>query len=359
MFRKQAMPNSRRNSLLRVSLFFLTVFLSTQCLCRDKSSFAKHFKLDHSDFKKDLKMLTAEPHPFGSGYQKTLALYLKNRLKTDGVEAWYSTFSSTVPVDLQLASSPPEASDSLMNVARSIEGHNVFGYVGSSSKKSGDQCLYILGSHYDTKVVPGIEYVGANDGGSSSVLLLQLMKFIKMNPLECAVVGVWFDGEESVLWDWDAGEKSHPLRSVDNTYGSRYFVEKVLQDCSESGDTCWVSPQKKPYPVKAFVLLDMVGSKNLRISLDSNSNDFLRGYLLRSAHVLGYSDFIDDSLIPISDDHIPFIRRGIPAINIIDFNNLDFWHSPGDVFEQVSPESLQISGRIALQVLHYLDQNHK
>lgn len=338
-------PYKKNRLAIFCFISFVAVFC-TQCLCSQKHSFAQNFRIDTEVFKDDLSFLTAQAHPFGSDRQKEISDYIVDRLSKDSVQSWAQPFSSFVPVDLK------NAGHSTMGLAKTLEGQNVLGFVRPKSEGS-KECLYILGSHYDTKIVPGIDYVGANDSGSSSVLLLQLMRYIQKNPLKCGVLAIWFDGEESVLWGWDDGKTKHPMKTTDNTYGSRHFVDEKLQKCS-SGQ-CWTDPSGKQYFVSSMVLLDMVGSKNLSISLDSNSDQRLQSYLLKSAKDLGRSSLVSEGSMPISDDHLPFIKKQIPALNIIDFNNIDFWHAPGDVFEQVSADSLQTAGRLALQVLSYID----
>jgi len=209
-----------------------------------------------------------------------------------------------------------------------IEGANVF--AKRQGAKPGE--IWIC-SHYDTFDKPG--FVGANDGGSSTVLLLELARQLQgEQPLNgMSIVLCWFDGEEAfppVPWDDD----------VNSTFGSR-FVANAKNDDGTLKD------------IKAFVLLDMVGDKQLGLVKDSTSHGALKKIFEQSAQQLGDSNiFVGQK--KVSDDHIHFRKLGVPTIDIIDFNfgpANSYWHTTKDVLENTSPESLGRIGRLVLVAL--------
>ena len=156
---------------------------------------------------------------------------------------------------------------------------------------------------------------------------------------------------------WNRAERA-PYGQQDNTYGSRYFVSE-LRVCGEQGKSqrsakqrvalCMQSKMQKP--VKELLLLDMLGSPDLKISLDRLSSDSLIKRLQKVAADLGYKRYLDDSYTFVEDDHIPFRKAGIDAIDIIDFNNLDYWHKPGDEVANLSLDSMEIAGRIVAKMV--------
>jgi glutaminyl-peptide cyclotransferase len=209
-----------------------------------------------------------------------------------------------------------------------IEGANVF------ARRQGTNPGEIwICSHYDTFDKPG--FVGANDGGSSTVLLLELARQLQgEQPLNgMSIVLCWFDGEESfppVPWNDD----------VNSTFGSR-FVANSKNDDGTLKD------------IKAFVLLDMVGDKQLGLVKDSTSHGALKKIFEQSSQQLGDGNiFVGQK--KVSDDHIHFRKLGVPTIDIIDFNfgpANSYWHTNKDVLENTSAESLGRIGRLVLVAL--------
>ena len=218
--------------------------------------------------------------------------------------------------------------------------------------KENSSCIVLLGSHYDTKLIPGIRYVGANDSASSSALLMELARYLRSKSWkgECDLGIVWFDGEESILWDWSMGKRSHPARIQDNTYGSRHFVEK-LQNCSKLGKKgkC-LQKEYGQQQVIALILLDMVGHKNFKITRDRHSTTSLIQVLENVLNDLGQSKLFLKFSKPIEDDHIPFLRAGIASLNIIDFENIEYWHKDGDDVNKLSLDNIELAGELALKV---------
>jgi len=185
----------------------------------------------------------------------------------------------------------------------------------------------LITGHYDTKLMPNQRFVGASDGGSSAAMLIELARVLKDRTHELTYEIVWFDGEEAFV-DW---------QGLDHTYGSRYYVQAATKAKAISS-------------IKAMILLDMVGDKDLQIRRDRNSTGWLNDLVWAAARRVGRDEqFIDFDTV-IEDDHLPFIEAGVPAIDLID---LDYpaWHTPDDDLEHVSAASLQAVGDVVLAAL--------
>lgn len=189
----------------------------------------------------------------------------------------------------------------------------------------------LIASHYDTKVFSTITFLGANDGASSTGALLELARVLALNPdLAQRVDLVFFDGEEAV----------QQFSETDGLYGSRYFASALR----ESG-------QASQYGFG--IVWDMIGDKNLNITLPIDSPKQLTRAVLESAQTLGVRSafgLLDRALL---DDHVPLQQIAhIPCLDIIDFD-YPAWHTADDTLEQISPASLQTVGQVTL---HYLYQ---
>jgi glutaminyl-peptide cyclotransferase len=190
----------------------------------------------------------------------------------------------------------------------------------------------ILASHFDTKLFEEFRFVGANDGASSTAALLELARVLESRPRPYTLELVFFDGEEAFV-EWTA---------TDSTYGSRHYV----QEARLSGTLA---------SIKALILLDMIGDKDLNIRREENSTPWLTDIIWNAAHRLGYRrQFLNES-IPVEDDHLPFLQAGVPAVDIID---LDYaaWHTADDTLDQVSAESVKIVGDVVLAALPEIEQ---
>ncbi len=288
--------------------------------------------------RRDLAVIAAQPHPFGSQRQVEIALHLSSRSKDMGFEPYTQTFSALTP-DPMLRLHPENKLAS-----RKVTGQNVWAKTPSLAK---DRCVVLIGSHYDSKDIDGIKFVGANDGGSSSVVLLQIlaaMKGLPQNKEGCDVWGVWFDGEESVLSQWDDAETMNLETNPDNTYGSRHVADS-LRPC---GKGLCLPEALGGHPLRALVLLDLVGAPGVTFTQDANSDPALRDLFADTAKQLGLSDRLSSGrTLPIGDDHIPFRDRGLPVINLIDFEHLEAWHRVNDTPSYVNDQSLAIAWRLA------------
>jgi Zn-dependent M28 family amino/carboxypeptidase len=257
------------------------------------------------------------PRPIGSGNHRKVEDYITSHLKGDAVEN--DTFTADTP----------EGKFPVHNIIAKFPG-----------TKDG---IIVIASHYDTNYpLRNTSYVGANDGGSSSALLLEFANQLRGKTREgYSVWLVWDDAEEGIKSD------SEVAFLDDSLYGIRHLAEKWEAD----------GTLKK---VKAFLLADMVGDADLNIDRDTNSTPWLEDVVYEAATRLGYqSHFFARTLPGVSDDHIPFIKRGVPSADLIDFNygyNDVFWHTPQDTVDKLSPKSLEIVGGTMLETVGILDK---
>ena len=190
-----------------------------------------------------------------------------------------------------------------------------------------------LDSHFDTKLFRDIRFVGASDGASSTAALLELGRALRGRQNAFTIELLFFDGEEAVV-EWS--------RNNDNTYGSRHYVQAAQQAGTLR-------------TLQALVLLDMIGDRNLVIRRDANSTPWLVDIVWSTAARLGHRGIFSNELTSIDDDHVPFLRAGIPAVDIID---LDYpaWHTADDTLENVSQKSLQVVGDVVLAALPEIEK---
>ena len=207
-------------------------------------------------------------------------------------------------------------------------------------KKDG---VIVLGTHYETNYpLRNIGFVGANDGGSTTGLLMaigdQLREEVtRRKQLEgYSVWLVFFDGEEAIK-SWSES---------DSTYGSRHLAARWGRD----------GTLKR---IKAFMLADMIGDKDLDIQRESNSTDWLVGLVRQAAKKFGYERYFFQVDEVVEDDHLAFVHRGVPSIDVIDLNygpNNSYHHTAQDTLDKVSARSLTIDGDVFLETIRLIDQ---
>jgi len=267
-------------------------------------------KFDSGRAYEDLRRQVAfGPRPAGSNALAQTRQYILSQLKAAGITAREDTFDVTTPLG------PVK----MVNIIATIPGRHA------------DRIA--LATHYDTKLFREFQFLGANDAASSTAAVLELGRGLKGRQNEYTIELLFFDGEEAVV-DW--------YRDNDNTYGSRHYVQAAQKAGTLAG-------------LKALVLLDMVGDRTLQIRRDSNSTPWLTDLVWASAARLGYrSNFVDDDTT-IDDDHMPFVRAGVPSVDIID---LDYpaWHTAQDDLDRVSARSLQVVGDVVLDVLPQIER---
>jgi glutaminyl-peptide cyclotransferase len=197
--------------------------------------------------------------------------------------------------------------------------------------------IVVFGSHYDTKWMTNTVFVGANDGGSSTGVLLEMARVASAQP---NVWFVFFDGEEAMV-EYGAN---------DGLWGSKYFVT----DLQGKDQANWI---------KAMVLLDMVGDAHLNITIPSDSTSALVQRVFQAAKDTEHRDYFGYRNSAILDDHVPFLNAGMPAVDLIDFEYgsapglNDYWHTDKDTLDKISPRSLEIVGQTALRLLSLLQQS--
>jgi glutaminyl-peptide cyclotransferase len=252
------------------------------------------------------------PRYMGSENHKKLEHYILDHLKGDEVE------------DDSFVADTVEGKFPVRNIIAKFPG-----------KKDG--IITILG-HYDTNYpLRNTGFVGANDGGSSTGLLLELANQLRGKTRDgYSVWLVWIDGEEAVR-DWT---------NTDSLYGSRHLAERWEKD----------GTLKK---IKALMVVDMIGDADLDIQRETNSTPWLLDLIYTAAEHGGYQSHFYAVDAAIEDDHLPFVKRGVPSADIIDLNygyNNVFHHTPEDTMDKLSPKSLEVVGNTVLETIRLLDQ---
>ncbi|HZR67038.1 MAG TPA: M28 family peptidase [Terriglobales bacterium] len=253
------------------------------------------------------------PRPIGSENHKKVENYILTHLK--GLDTEQDAF------DIH----PSEGTFPVTNIIAKFPG-----------TKDG---IIVIASHYETNwPLRNTSYIGANDGASSSALLLEFANQLRGKKLDgYSVWLLWDDAEESMQLPWYDPE---------SLYGVRHLADKWQAD----------GTLKK---IKAFILEDMIGDADLNILKDSNSSPWLEDLLYLAATNLGYQSHFFGVQGPEIDDHLPFTQRGVPAIDIIDpvygYNDV-FHHTTEDTVDKLSPKSLEIVGTVTLEMVRLLNQ---
>lgn len=253
------------------------------------------------------------PRHSGSPGAELTALHLQKRLQSAGLVAELEVFTNRTPT-----------------------GPMVFRNVVAEWPGTGSN-LVIIGSHYDTK--SGIAgFVGANDSASSSGALLELGRALAAGPrLAVTVRLVFFDGEECQV----------SYNEMDGLHGSRHHAARVLRAGSVRR-------------VKGVVVLDMVGDRNLSVTLPRNGTPSLLAAVLEESYREDARQKFALHPYAVGDDHVPFLEAGMPAVDIIDFDYgsapglNDYWHTPMDTLDKIGADSLQVVGRVTLRMLNRL-----
>lgn len=296
-----------------------------------------------------LNRFVKEPHPMGSTAQKAYTRELAAKLKSWGWQVELQTFTTDSPnLAHEVFGGPARAAQKTVKK----EGENIV-----AVREGPDPCVLVLGGHYDTKFYTNKTFVGANDGGSSTVLQLELARVLGAQKnaastgrwRDCTLVNVWFDGEEAFAPEWDDGQRLAGVR--DNLYGSHVFVENLKRSSSKrdakSGTNSVDKWHFKNKPVELVMVIDMVGHKNQKLFITQGSDRTQSEKLLR--HKGSVDIRLDSGLI--DDDHKPFAARGIPFVHVIDWTNLAEWHTEKDTKEIISTQKLADFGRAILGFL--------
>jgi glutaminyl-peptide cyclotransferase len=250
------------------------------------------------------------PRPSGSAAIGQLQEYIQNELTSDGCKVDTDSFTADTPVGRL----------PMKNIVAKIPGD-----------KPG---IIMLATHYDTKLMQN--FVGADDAGSSTGVMLELARLLCPKRGAHQVWITFFDGEEAMK-EWS---------DSDSRYGSRQMAAKMAM----SGDI----PK-----IKAFLLADIVGTRPPRFKRESDSTKWLVDQVWGTAKKLGYGDVFLDEPLEVSDDHDPFLNRKVPCVDVIDLENypggnLYYWHTPEDTLDKVSARSLAITGHVFLESVKQL-----
>jgi Zn-dependent M28 family amino/carboxypeptidase len=254
------------------------------------------------------KLVAFGPHPSGSEAIKKAQEYIENELKSFGLQVNFDNFTGQTP----------RGPVPMKNIIAELPGEK--------------REIVLITGHYDTKLQDG--FMGANDGGSSAAAVLETARVLSKTKPEYTLWFVLFDGEEAVV-DWSA------MNGKDNTYGSRHLAAKL------SGDGTLDR-------VKALILFDMIGDKNLDIKREGESTPWMVDAIWKAAHTLGYQKYFLESEQYISDDHLPFREAGVPVVDLIDFNygpGHSYWHTNLDTLDKISGESIKVVGDAVIGAL--------
>ena len=259
-----------------------------------------------------------ERWPGSPGHKKTEGL-IHQVLQKDGAQIETDDFTATTP-------------------RGPVAVHNIIGKFNASADPKQD--IFILAGHYDTLFKPG--FIGANDGASSTAILLAFADTLAHQKTRMQIWLVWTDLEEAI----------HSFGGNDGLYGSRHLAQKLAADGMVSR-------------IRGLFLLDMIGDKDLNVARETGSSGWLQNFIAQAANQLGYSRYFFEYETNIIDDHASFIQVGIPAVDVVDaeygrmgarFDSMgEFHHTNADTMDKVSEHSLEVVGRTILLTVELLD----
>jgi glutaminyl-peptide cyclotransferase len=258
------------------------------------------------------QMVAIGPRPSGSSAIATTREYIKKELTAAGV----------TPEELPFDAQTPLGPIHMVNIRATLPG------------KVNDRGRLVIGGHYDTKRIEEFPFVGASDGASSAAFLLELARALKGRTNSLPIELLFLDGEEAVV-AW---------QGRDHTYGSRQYVQEAQR-------------ARTTKDIRAFVLVDMIGDRDLGIRREQNSTPWLTDAIWSAAKRLNRAEFLEE-ITPIEDDHLEFLQAGIASVDIID---LDYsaWHRQDDRLDRVAASSLQAVGDVLIAALPAIESRLK
>jgi glutaminyl-peptide cyclotransferase len=254
------------------------------------------------------QLVSIGPRPSGSPAIEQTRKYIKDQLAASGVAV----------IEQRWVDDTPAGKLPMVNLVATIPG----------ARKD----RLVIAGHYDTKRFPQFRFVGASDGGSSAAFVIELARVLKARRNPLTIELLFLDGEEAVNEVW-AG--------TDNTYGSRHYVDAAKKDGSLA-------------TLKALLLIDMIGDRDLTIRKDSNSTPWLTEIIWDAARRQKLDTYFLPNTTQIEDDHLPFVKAGVPSVDIIDLE-YPAWHTAQDTLEAVSARSLQVVGDVVLAALPQIE----
>ena len=258
-----------------------------------------------------------ERWPGSPGHQKTEDL-IHQVLQKDGAQVEADNFTASTP-------------------RGPVPVHNIIGKFNVSADPQ--QEIFILAGHYDTLFKKG--FIGANDGASSSAILLSFADALAHQKTKMQIWLVWTDLEEAIQSFTDG----------DGLYGSTHLANKLAAE--------GLVPR-----IRGFFLLDMIGDKDLGVARETNSSPELQQVIAQAANQLGYGNYFFKYDADIIDDHAPFLQQGIPAVDVVDAEfgpaaGSDgmgaYHHTNADTMDKVSQHSLEVVGRTILLTIELID----
>jgi glutaminyl-peptide cyclotransferase len=265
------------------------------------------------------KQVEFGPRPPGSAELAKTRAYIIEQLKSYGLKVTTDEFRAATP----------QGEKTMVNITAELPGES--------------RDVIILSSHYDSKYYKNMRFVGANDPGTSVGTLLELARVVAAtNPKpKLTYWFTFFDGEEAFCEGWEeCGKPDAP----DNTYGSRHFVEQLRAKNELSR-------------VRSMILLDLMGYKNLELGRDTMSTKWLQNIVWQTGRELGYGKiFVDRDEGVGGDDHEPFLKAGIDSLDLIQLSNYQYWHTPEDTIDKISPKSMKVVGDVILTSLPKIEE---
>ncbi|HEV2342148.1 MAG TPA: M28 family peptidase [Candidatus Acidoferrales bacterium] len=265
------------------------------------------------------KLVSFGPRPSGSDALRQMQAYVLGEMKTTSCEVEEDNFHAQTPIGVL----------TMKNIVVKAPGEG--------------KGIILLLTHYDTVRVPN--FVGADDGGSSSGLMMELARHVCGEKHRLGVWMAFVDGEEA-QGNWADGASVN-WTGTNETYGSRELAAKL-------------DLEGRLKDVKAVLLVDMVGQKGLHLWREDNSTPWLADLVWDTADKLGYGDvFVKEKTGAISDDHLPFLAKHVPCVDIIDltdYQNENYWHTPQDTMDKLSAKNLAIVGHAVLASVDALEK---
>jgi Zn-dependent M28 family amino/carboxypeptidase len=258
------------------------------------------------------QMVAIGPRPAGSAAIERTRKYIKDQMAAAGVPLVEQAWDDQTPL----------GKVHMVNLIATIPG---------ASKDR-----IIISGHYDTKRFRDIQFVGASDGASSAAFLIEIARALKARRNALTIEILFLDGEEAVVeWQGD-----------DHTYGSRYYVNTAKKNGTLSS-------------IKANILVDMIGAKDVKLKRDLNSTPWLTDIVwAAAAREKRTANFLNATNI-MEDDHLPFVTAGVPSVDLIDFDDYPAWHTELDNLDRVSATSLQIVGDVVIAALPQIEARFK
>ena len=294
-----------KNALRNTTIVFLMSLLQTSPVRAAEAKIWEEFSGEKA-FAHVQRLVDFGPRPAGSDALEKSRAYIEEQLRPQGWKVRRQAFTEDTP----------RGKTHFVNLIAQF-----------AKQEKATSPAFLLCSHYDTKVFDTIRFVGANDGGSSTGLLLELARVIGQHPtLASKIELVFFDGEEAF----------EQFSGTDGLYGSRYFARQLRDS--------------RPKQFRGGLLFDMVGDRSLGITLPDDSPADVARDIFAAAEALklrSYFTYLGRDLI---DDHAPLNGIGIPTLDVIDFD-YPWWHTADDTIDKISAPSLQIVGSVTLYYL--------